>query len=84
MTREKEDEARMLQQIWEEIRYVRAKLDAHVKDEDESVIGLRKDMQSIKEELTGHKVKLGIMFSGIGIVLTAFAAWAFGHIDKIR
>lgn len=78
-----EEEALMLQQIWNEIRYIRKKLDDHVESNDGDFMEVKDDISGIKEEIKGHKVKLGMMFTGIGILFTSFTAWAVNHISKI-
>ena len=77
MTKAEEDI--MLRQIWEEIRYVRKKLDAHVESNEEDFTSMKNDFTDIKSELSGHKVKLGVMFSGIGVVMTGMVAWVVKH-----
>ena len=77
MTKAEEDI--MLRQIWEEIRYVRKKLDAHVESNEEDFTLMKNDFTDIKSELSGHKVKLGVMFSGIGVVMTGMVAWVVKH-----
>jgi len=80
----REEEGAMLQQIWDELRYVRQKLDTHVDQNKEDFTRIKDDVASVKTELSGHKLKLGLMFSGIGIVMTGFVAWIVNHIDKIK
>jgi len=78
-TMTKAEEDIMLRQIWEEIRYVRKKLDAHVESNEEDFTLMKNDFTDIKSELSGHKVKLGVMFSGIGVVMTGMVAWVVKH-----
>ena len=80
----KQEEEVMLQQIWHELRYVRQKLDSHVDSNDSDFEKLKEDVAAVKSELSGHKVKLGIMFSGIGLAMSGIVAWAVNHIDKIN
>ena len=74
----------MLQQIWSELRYVRQKLDDHVQANEASVTRLKEDMSAIKSELSGHKVKLGLMFSGIGIIMSGIVAWLVDLADRVN
>lgn len=79
----KQEEEAMLQQIWNEIRYVRGKLDEHVDSNDADFSKVKEDVAAVKAELSGHKVKLGIMFSGIGLAMSGIVAWVVNHVDKI-
>ena len=81
MTKAEEDA--MLQQIWSELRYVRGKLDEHVDSNDADFAKVKEDVAAVKSELSGHKVKLGIMFSGIGLAMSGIVAWVVNHVDKI-
>ena len=80
----KEEESAMLQQIWNEIRYVRTKLDSHVKSNDADFSEMKKDITTVKTEITGHKTKLGIMFSGIGMVMLGLIAWVVSHTGGVK
>lgn len=80
----KQEEEAMLQQIWNELRYVRGKLDEHVDSNDADFSKLKEDVAAVKSELSGHKVKLGIMFSGIGLAMSGIVAWFVNHVDKIN
>ena len=79
----KAEEEVMLQQIWNELRYVRGKLDEHVDSNDADFAKVKEDVAAVKSELSGHKVKLGIMFSGIGLAMSGIVAWVVNHVDKI-
>ena len=82
MTKQEEDA--MLQQIWDELRYVRGKLDRHVESNSADLATVKEDIAAVKSELSGHKVKLGIMFSGIGLAMSGLVAWVVNHVDKIN
>ena len=77
-------EAHMLQQIWDEIRYVRKRLDDHVNDEDQSVRSLREDMTKVREDIRGHKTKLGLMLGAVGVAITGLVSWMANHISKLQ
>ena len=77
------EEEAMLQQIWNEIRYIRGKLDEHVDSNDSDFARVKEDVAAVKSELSGHKVKLGIMFSAVGIAMSGLVAWVVNHVDKI-
>lgn len=80
----REEEGVMLQQIWNELRYVRQKLDTHVDQNEKDFDKVKEDVASVKSELSGHKIKLGLMFSGIGLIFSGFIAWIVQHVDKIK
>ena len=80
----KEEEGVMLQQIWNELRYVRNKLDTHVDQNNKDFKEVKDDVASVKTELSGHKLKLGLMFSGIGLVMAGLISWFVNHADKLR
>ena len=65
----------MLKQIWEELRYVRKKLDTHVESNDNDFKDVKEEVSKVKSELTGHKIKLGLMFSAIGLTLAGIVSW---------
>ena len=79
----KEEEGVMLRQIWEEFRYVRKKLDTHVDQNDNDFKDIKEDVESVKNELTGHKIKLGLMFSAIGVALAGVVSWLVNHVDRV-
>ena len=79
----KHEEGVMLQQIWNELRYVRQKLDTHVDQNDKDFEKVKEDVASVKNELSGHKVKLGLMFSGIGLVMAGLVSWVANHVGKL-
>lgn len=72
----------MLQQIWNELRYIRNKLDTHVDQNDKDFKEMKEDVSSVKNELGGHKVKLGVMFSGIGLAMAALASWVINQVGN--
>jgi hypothetical protein len=76
----KQEEEVMLQQIWHELRYVRQKLDTHVDQNDKDFQSVKEDVAEVKSELSGHKVKLGIMFSSIGLAMSGVVAWVVNHV----
>ena len=77
------EEEAMLQQIWNEIRYIRGKLDEHVDSNDSDFARVKEDVAAVKSELSGHKVKLGIMFSAIGLAMSGIIAWFVNHVDRL-
>jgi len=79
----REEEGAMLKQIWEEIRYVRRKLDTHVDQNDTDFKEIKDDVSKVKSELTGHKIKLGLMFSAIGLALAGIVSWIANNVGKV-
>ena len=77
----REEEGVMLKQIWEEIRYVRRKLDSHVEQNDTAFKEIKKDVTDVKTEISGHRLKLGLMFSAIGLALAGLVSWLVNHVD---
>ena len=80
---EKVSDAEMLKQIWDEIRYVRNRLDDHIETEGESVKQTSRDITAIREEISGHRVKIGLMLGGVGVAITSLFGWMVSHIGKI-
>ena len=80
---EKVSDAEMLRLVLEEVRYVRQRLDTHIEDEDDSVKSMRQDISTIREEMSGHRVKIGLMLAGVGVAITSLFGWMVKHIDKI-
>ena len=86
MTNEKGNnvsDAEMLSRIWDEIRYVRERLDNHIDDEDSNLIVIRGDITGIKETMSGHKAKLGVMFAGMGLAMSGIVAWVITKVSSI-
>lgn len=82
-------EAEILRQIWDEIRYVRKRLDDHVDDEDNAVESLRSDISGVKDELTGvkeeisaHRVKIGLMLAGLTLAVTGIISWLANYMSN--
>lgn len=69
--------------ILHELRYLRKRLDDHVDDEDNSVVAMRKDIEGIKEELSTHRVKIGLALTVITAAFTGAMTWISTHISKI-
>jgi len=67
----------MLKEIWEEIRYIRRKLDDHIDDEGDSLVSIRGDLTKIKEEITAHKTKIGMISGGLSMFVAALITWIF-------
>ena len=80
---QKVTQTEMLKQIWDEVRYVRKRLDDHVDPNDEEIALIKKDIGSLRTDLAGQRVKIGLMFSGIGIAITAMGGWLAKHITNL-
>ena len=65
----------MLNQIWEELRHIRKRLDAHVDREDEDLSAVKRDISLIRENMATHKTKIGMISAGISIAIAAFVSW---------
>ena len=78
----RQEEGVMLQQIWNELRYVRAKLDSHISKNNDDFKEMKKDVSEVKSEIGGHKIKLGLIFSAIGLVIAGLVSWVFDHISN--
>lgn len=72
----------MLHQIWDELRYVRKRLDDHVSDEDKLLIGVQKNITEIKEELAAQKIAHRIINSGIAMFVAGIFSWFFNQFGK--
>ena len=68
-------EVDMLNQIWEELRHIRKRLDDHVDREDQDLSAVKRDISSIRENMAAHKTRLGIISAGISIAIAAFVSW---------
>ena len=72
----------MIQQIMEEIRYIRTRLDSHINDEETDFKELRKDIARIREETSAHKTRLGSITSGIAAVVAGVISWIVYKINS--
>ena len=79
----REEEGVMLKQIWEEIRYVRKKLDLHSDQNESDFKEIKEEVATVKTEISGHKLKLGLMFSAIGLALAGLVSWLVNHSDSV-
>lgn len=66
--------------LMEELREIRKRLDHHIDDEKHVLDQLRRDVASVKEELTAHKTKLTAIASGIALIVTTFFSWVWDHL----
>ena len=80
----REEEGAMLKQIWEEVRYVRKKLDTHVEQNDSDFKEIKEEVATVKTEISGHRLKLGLMFSAIGLALAGVVSWLVNHTDRLN
>ena len=80
---QKVTQTEMLKQIWDEVRYVRKRLDDHVDHNDKEIALVKKDISCISKDLAGQRVKIGLMFSGIGLAITAVVGWVANSLAKI-
>ena len=105
------ERAIMLKQIWEELQYVRGKLDTHVSEEKQVMSEVRghissqmgtlnqnstylqnelseikgtmkglvtqEDLIEIRDSVTSHKVKVGVLFSAAGALFLLVFGWIF-------
>ena len=65
----------MIHEIMEELRHIRRRLDGHIDDEKDTLGELQRDVSKIREEMAGHKTKLGIIAAGISIAIASFVSW---------
>ena len=73
----------MLKQIWDEIRYVRRRLDDHVNTEDKSIEAVQKDLAKMREDMADSRVKLRMVLGGFGIGITGIISWMVSHIKSL-
>ena len=86
----REEEGAMLKQIWEELRFtrtevkeVREKLDEHVDRNNSDFKKIESQVSEVKTEISGHRLKLGLMFSAIGLALAGVVSWLVNHTDRL-
>lgn len=70
----------MIHEIMEDLRHIRKRLDDHIDDESKVLDGMRKDVSKIREEMAGHKTKLGIIAGGISVGVAAMVTWVLSHL----
>ena len=71
---------KMFHELMEEIRHIRRRLDTHVDEEAGQLVKVAQDITKIKEEMAGHRTKLGIASAAIAVVFSALVAWIASHI----
>lgn len=67
--------AEMLDFIASELRYIREKLDHHIEDETQTLRDVRHDISRLKEDVAAHKTKVGIISSGLAVIVAAGFTW---------
>lgn len=70
----------MFHEIMEEVRHIRKRLDDHIDDEKHQLNSLQKDVGRIREEMQGHKTKLGVIASGLAMFVAAVISWVMSHL----
>ena len=83
-------EVEMFETIMEEIRYIRKRLDDHIDEEkssDSRNFGdIKADIHRVREEmasrLSNHETKLGVISSGIALIVAATISWAVSAFGK--
>jgi hypothetical protein len=70
----------MLQQIWNELRYVRGKLDSHADQNQAEIAEIKDDVAEVKDQLTGQKVKLGLILTVFGLAVTGTVSLIVNHL----
>ena len=72
----------MLDQIMHEVRYIRARLDAHVDDEDKDLNDIRREVSKIREEMSAHRTKMGFITSAIAAGIAVVISWIGYQIQR--
>ena len=72
----------MLDQIMHEVRYIRARLDAHVDDEDKDLNDIRREVSKIREEMAAHRTKMGFITSAIAAGIAVVISWIGYQIQR--
>lgn len=74
-------ESEMIGEIMEEIRHIRTRLDAHISDEAKSFDQIHRDLSKIREDVAVNKTRLGVITSGIAVVVATVVTF---FVDLIR
>ena len=72
----------MFDQIMHEVRYIRARLDAHIDDEDKDLANIRQEVFKIREEIAAHRTKIGTITSAIAAGIAVVVSWISYQIQK--
>jgi predicted component of type VI protein secretion system len=73
-------EKALIHELLEDMRHIRNRLDRHVDDEAKVLSSIQKDIGKIREEMAGHKTRLGVIASGISLVMAAAVSWLVSHL----
>jgi predicted component of type VI protein secretion system len=73
-------EKALIHELLEDMRHIRNRLDRHVDDEAKVLSSIQKDISTIREEMAGHKTRLGIIASSISLVMAATVSWLVSHL----
>ena len=87
----------MIREIRQNQRDLSKKLDGHIADGLTQAVCMQRqlseikgsmvtsdDLQSMRDNVTAHKTKLSIMFSSVGVALTAMFAWMVNHMSNLN
>ena len=72
----------MFEQIMHEVRYIRARLDTHVDDEDKDLANIRQEVSKIREEMAAHRTKMGFITSSIAAGIAVVVSWIGYQIQR--
>ena len=76
-------EIQMLEQVTQDIRALRKRVDGHIDGQVERFESMAKDISKIQVDMAGHKgrieAKVAMIATGISVLATGATAWVVRH-----
>ena len=69
----------ILRMVLDALQYIRSRLDDHIDDESSAVDSVRKDIADVKNEMSGHRVKISLILTVFGLILTGIISWVVNN-----
>lgn len=73
----------MLQEITQDMRALRKRIDGHIDDQVDRLVKISDDISKIQIDMAGHKgkieTKVGMIAAGISVLTTGAVAWVVKH-----
>ena len=65
--------------VLDALQYIRQRLDGHIDDEDDAIEKVRTEIADVKNEMSGHRVKISLILTAFGLILTGIISWVVNN-----
>jgi len=70
-------EKEMIEKIWDELRYVRSRLDDHIRDEDDKMGRIYAKLSRLAEDVGSHRTQVAVVSGIISLVIAGLVTAYF-------